>query len=53
MNNASDAVNMCNGGLKDVHSLLKVESVRSASNGLSLATNEVAPSGDIRDQELE
>ena len=53
MNSASDAVNICNGGLKEVRSSLKVESVRNASNGLFLATNEVASSGDVCYQESE
>jgi len=53
MNSASDAVNMCNGGLKEKLSSLKVESVRNASNGLFLATNEVASSSDVCYQELE
>ena len=47
MNSTSDAVNICNGGLKEVRSSLKVESVRNASNGLFLATNEVASSSDV------
>ena len=52
MNSASDAVNMCNGGLKEVRSSLK-ESVRNASNSLFLVTNEVASSGDVCYQESE
>ena len=44
MNSTSDAVNICNG---EVRSSLKVESVRNASNGLFLATNEVASSSDV------
>jgi len=53
MKNASDAVNMRNGGLKEVCLSMKVESVGSASNGLSLATEEVLSSGDVCYQELE